>query len=898
MPGKPVSALLFAALTAAAVSAGDPGQSLAEEQALVAYYPLDEGDGRAVKDRSGRGNEGKVLGAQWRKSDAGNTLFFDGIDDLVDCGSPPELDLRGPLTLSAWILPADVPAGEVGVVGKNFGSYLLTYYRDRCGYGYIGEGGNHVKSRLWTRTWNHVAFTFDGDRLRLYRNGEPIHEATSKQSTVPAAGNFVLGCVDGSAGGSQRSGFFRGKIAEVRVYARALSPHELREQFLTDGRRRFSGKPADLAAMDAVCEIKAGSTSVRAGRSGMLQVDLAGKPLFLQSAFSYPGQRIGHNPLGPDRGDAEPGWEPEIRSVGEDALSISAQGEFYELTRNVRLRGRRIEIEDTLANRSREAVGVVVENRLTAAGIFDHVHLGYGSEEPVIFLSTPQYDLGLVVEDDVARAQFEPSALLNRAGFAISHFALDAGKSHTFRWAIYPLEPAGDRFALVNRVREDWGVNHTILGPCSFFDVTTGLIRDPAALKQYLTRRKLAIAMLSPWLDYDPGSMSYTMPRDEYKAMMIQARDALKAADPEIKVIGSIETDWVAIYPDRIAGGDRLPSFQGGGSGQVHTTPEQTEILRKANLPWADSMKTNLDGSLQLELYGRGGKPQIALGVYPAEGNHQAEFLMDQARFLVEEVGLDGFYIDEFSLFWVRSYEKWDGVSVDIDPTTGRIARKYTDASLAGIRPRLDLCRYAVDRSLVMVANTYATTLAEARLPVMRFAETWSRLDPRALPSSGKPPFMPDLARSQLGTMIGLGLDNPGSQPSEARRLMRGLIAYLRHAMVYYHYVYPDLPEEGEGSGDYGPINHMFPITPVRLFEGGIAGKERTVTCVSGRYDWPRPDKPVVLVFDPSGRQKDGDVRIERVEQGWAVDLQLEDWNEIAVVQPGDGSATSAQSQP
>ena len=60
-------------------------------------------------------------------------------------------------------------------------------------------------------------------------------------------------------------------------------------------------------------------------------------------------------------------------------------------------------------------------------------------------------------------------------------------------------------------------------------------------------------------------------------------------------------------------------------------------------------------------------------------------------RFLLEEVGLDGIYIDEFNQAWnrsVRSYSGWDGVSVEINPQTGEIARKYVSCGLAGIPSR------------------------------------------------------------------------------------------------------------------------------------------------------------------------------------------------------------------
>ena len=205
---------------------------------------------------------------------------------------------------------------------------------------------------------------------------------------------------------------------------------------------------------------------------------------------------------------------------------------------------------------------------------------------------------------------------------------------------------------------------------------------------------------------------------------------------------------------------------------------------------------------------------------------------------------------------------------------------------IAGIGPRRDLCEYIIDRGLTMVANTWATTQRENQYPVMRFAETWSTFDVLSLPMKAKPPFMPELARGQLGTPIGLGINAPSEGINSAERLMRGIILYLRHGMVYYHYFYGDIPSEGEGAGEYGPINHMFPITPVRLFEGGIEGEERTVTCVSGTYEWRHDERPTVLAFGPDGRQIDADADIRKTNDGWQVELGLRDWVEIGVIEP------------
>ena len=80
---------------------------------------------------------------------------------------------------------------------------------------------------------------------------------------------------------------------------------------------------------------------------------------------------------------------------------------------------------------------------------------------------------------------------------------------------------------------------------------------------------------------------------------------------------------------------------------------------------------------------------------------------------------------------------------------------------------------------------------------------------------------------------LGIGGENLSTdRKNYAKGFMKGIITLLRNGLLYYHYD-PDIPETGEGSGQYGPINHMFPITPLELGEGFIIGKERIVAARS-----------------------------------------------------------------
>jgi hypothetical protein len=681
-----------------------------------------------------------------------------------------------------------------------------------------------------------------------------------------------------------QTGFFRGFIADVRVHDRALAVADIRQQYETGAAGRFGVAMADLQRVTPVTSLEQDGIRVGVSAQGAIQIERGETYLVAESSFSYPGAAIGWNQLASSTEGSETGWQPVLDTPAGGALRVTAGGASYRLVRTVALDGGRIVVSDAFTNPGAEPVGIVMRHRLGTPVTFARSRVGLRASDSFVFGATPKVDVGVLAEDDVSRAMFGGYAQGNTLGFRLGNFGLAGGTTYTCRWVMYVLPPTEDPLALVNRIRQDYGSNQTVSGPCSFFDATSPLVDDAAGLRAYLQRRPLGIAMLSPWLDYDPGVMSYTLSRPDYKAMMHKACRALKAASPGMRVIGCIETDWVGIFPDRIPGGEKLPSPRSGASGSAWLEGEAAQVILDSKLPWLDSLKVDAKGRPVLELYTRGGKPQWALGVYPAPGNYQARFLLEQARFLCEEVGLDGWYIDEFNPFWVKSHDRWDGHSVSVDAGTGRIASRYSDASLAGIGPRLDLCRYAVEHGYTMVCNTYASTFAESRLPVLRFAETWSAFDPQGLPPTGRPPWFPELASSQLGTMIGLGANGLNLKVASAELLGRSLATYLRHSMVYYHYFYGDLPAEGEGSGEYGPINHMFPITPVRLFEGGIEGRERTITAVSGTYEWRQPGKPVVRVFGPAGRPVDSQPVIEPDGAGWRVRLSLDDWRQIAVI--------------
>ncbi|HZM27048.1 MAG TPA: LamG domain-containing protein, partial [Gemmatimonadales bacterium] len=69
--------------------------------------------------------------------------------------------------------------------------------------------------------WTHLAATHDGTTLRLYVNGVQVGSRAVAGALLTSTGALRIG------GNSIWGEFFQGRIDEVRVYNRALSPSEI-----------------------------------------------------------------------------------------------------------------------------------------------------------------------------------------------------------------------------------------------------------------------------------------------------------------------------------------------------------------------------------------------------------------------------------------------------------------------------------------------------------------------------------------------------------------------------------------------------------------------------------------------------------------------------------------------
>ncbi len=941
---------LCAGIAACLISTTAPAQTDAK---LVLRYDFDEGAGAVAKDKSGNGLDGKIIGAKYVRRGEGYALAFDG-NSCVQAPKSAFLDVFGKPGQSFTIeFRFKSPGGSDQSLTEKWptssvpfpwairgpepdGSIQFAVYDAKRNK---SSEASYTHPATKDNQWHHLAVVRDMEKsyLWIYVDGLPGRGGYDvlKDTDISNDGQVCFGARNYST--RIDYGGIVGQLDDVRIYGRALTPEEVKTHAgMTTLPVHRDIESADIVEefkpVTPVATLRAGAMTVKTGAAGAVQIDAGTDSYVVESCFSYPGDdnKIGWNglprrfdqpayPVVEFQGGAEALWKPTVKQTSADTISVEAQGKHYRLRRTITVRNGKVDFEDELTSLGKEPAGVVVRHGITADKDFlERYNPGLEvPANPTVYLKGPRRSAALVLNDNVSRRRIRAAigASKNHSGVQVQRFALDAGKSYTFSWSVYVMEEGQGYFDLINRVRNDWNANRvTIQGPFAFAYVKpdgddirfyflngarqfllNDVLKDPAAFKEYLEFRGDRIIGMFPWLDYDPGAMDHIPTREQYKSLMQKFVAVMRQAAPEVRLVGMIETPIKTVRDEAL----RLPRTKPGESTLTlegdGLTAEHMRIIEEELPEWKDSFMRDAAGKLRMEIYNRGGKA-IAPGiwVYPEVGNHQYDFMMEQVKFLIHDVGMDGVYLDLFVLDQNGSYRTyggpWDGISAEMDFHTGRIHGLYKDCSLAGAQVRVNLMNYVHSQNKTFVANRQAVTLAEQSIPAFRFTETGggAAAAAAACQPGEKPPIQDYLLWTVLNTPIGLGLSARPAGEDPARWIMRGAIAYLRHGMIFYHGdsgpSEPPMTEAGRGAMRF--IREMYPITPVELGEGFIVGKERIISTVSLERLWNKPGEPTVRLFDISGRQIDSAGRYEVVtlkgEQ--RIKLTLKDWAEVAIV--------------
>ena len=211
------------------------------DPSLVLYLPLYQLDGASFMSKGKHGHLCTVTGALWRPSGR----YFDGTDDKIDCGSSAVLKGLGvgaDFTVewygySGYNWGGKVERGLAGNRIRNSGTDpgILIIVEDATTGTLrieISDGATDEKLN-WANifavnTWEHIVITYDEstDTMEAFVNAATQGTNVFSQKIATAGRVWLVG----EAFTGDR--YYVGRIGEMRIYTRLLSPPEILHNYL------------------------------------------------------------------------------------------------------------------------------------------------------------------------------------------------------------------------------------------------------------------------------------------------------------------------------------------------------------------------------------------------------------------------------------------------------------------------------------------------------------------------------------------------------------------------------------------------------------------------------------------------------------------------------------------
>jgi hypothetical protein len=209
---------------------------------LIAGYGFEEPSGSAVLDASGLGNDGVLENGAARSLSGryGQALETNGVAGNVDLGALDVDPAATGITLMAWINADDFGTRDARILSKSTSGssqdhvWMLSTitgprlrFRLQAGGStstLIGSGGT-----LTSGTWIHAAATYDGTNMRLYQDGVEVGSVAKSGLIGIAPG--VDAWIGANPGASSQ--VFDGRIDELKIFRRALTPAEIATEMAT-----------------------------------------------------------------------------------------------------------------------------------------------------------------------------------------------------------------------------------------------------------------------------------------------------------------------------------------------------------------------------------------------------------------------------------------------------------------------------------------------------------------------------------------------------------------------------------------------------------------------------------------------------------------------------------------
>ena len=180
-----------------------------------------------------------------------NSMSFDGVNDVINCGNDSSLQITGAMTVSYWF-KGQTGSASVGGVGKLGASGNRGFCLDCIGTitFYIAQNTTSLFSLSYSNTpdnnWHHLVGVYNpSTSVQIYLDGVLVKEqlVSIPASQYNSSNNLQIGARGDS------TGFFNGSIDEVGIFNVALTDAEILSIYNATAVVDGVNKTADLSQL-------------------------------------------------------------------------------------------------------------------------------------------------------------------------------------------------------------------------------------------------------------------------------------------------------------------------------------------------------------------------------------------------------------------------------------------------------------------------------------------------------------------------------------------------------------------------------------------------------------------------------------------------------------------------
>ena len=201
-------------------------------------YTLDSSLNERMLDLSGKTNNGTMENVFSYNSLSGGSLVFNGANDFIEVSYDASLKPSSEIAMESfcyiqdnggtWASLIQYPQNSSSHTSPFFDWAIYLNQNDRKFHTRIDGVGGDSPTGVWNfNEWTHLVITFANQQANFYVNGVLVGSATISKTSILYSNNNPVYIGKNASGGEP----FEGRLANIKVYNRALSAAEVQRNF-------------------------------------------------------------------------------------------------------------------------------------------------------------------------------------------------------------------------------------------------------------------------------------------------------------------------------------------------------------------------------------------------------------------------------------------------------------------------------------------------------------------------------------------------------------------------------------------------------------------------------------------------------------------------------------------